>query len=131
MKRNAAGVGRPNDRSGSWRPTIAVGTIDQALLGSVRVKHAQMRSACLSRSLLVVDEVHASDAYMTGLLKNLLKQHLRSGGEALLLSATLGGEARTGLMLDHAVRPAPSEQGPGLPEEDSGGGSLPGCIDLA
>lgn len=84
--------------------TVAVGTIDQALLGAVRVKHAQMRAACLSRSLLVVDEVHASDAYMTCLLQNLLKQQLGSGGEALLLSATLGGEARTSLMLGHAVR---------------------------
>lgn len=79
--------------------TIAVGTIDQALLGAVRTRHAQMRAACLSRSLLVVDEVHASDSYMTTLLTNLLRQHLRAGGHALLLSATLGGEARTDLML--------------------------------
>jgi hypothetical protein len=43
---------------------IAIGTIDQALLGAVVVKHAQMRSFCLSRALLVVDEVHASDGYM-------------------------------------------------------------------
>jgi CRISPR-associated endonuclease/helicase Cas3 len=78
---------------------IAVGTIDQALLGAVRVKHAQMRSMCLARALLVVDEVHASDAYMSGLLANLLDQHLRAGGEALLLSATLGAQARTSLML--------------------------------
>jgi CRISPR-associated endonuclease/helicase Cas3 len=43
---------------------VAIGTIDQALLGAVAVKHAQMRSFCLSRALLVVDEVHASDTYM-------------------------------------------------------------------
>lgn len=80
---------------------IAVGTIDQALLGAVKVKHAQMRSFCLSRSLLVVDEVHASDTYMATILGNLLEQHLRAGGEALLLSATLGAEARTRLLLGH------------------------------
>lgn len=84
--------------------TIAVGTIDQALLGAVRVKHAQMRSFCLARSLLVVDEVHASDAYITRLLGNLLDQHLRAGGEALLLSATLGSVARTELMLGSVVK---------------------------
>jgi CRISPR-associated endonuclease/helicase Cas3 len=78
---------------------IAVGTIDQALLGAVRVRHAHMRSICLTRSLLVVDEVHASDLYMTGLLENLLRQHVRGGGEALLLSATLGAATRTHLML--------------------------------
>lgn len=84
--------------------TVAVGTIDQALLGAVRVKHAQMRAFCLSRSLLVVDEVHASDAYMTRLLGNLLDQHYRAGGEALLLSATLGAAARTELMLGPVMR---------------------------
>ena len=48
----------------------------------------------LARSLLVVDEVHASDPYMTVLLEHLLKAHLNNGGQALLLSATLGSTAR-------------------------------------
>lgn len=78
--------------------TIAVGTIDQALLGAVCVKHAHMRSACLLRHLLVVDEVHSSDIYMESLLTNLLKQHTRAGGHALLLSATLGAAARQRLL---------------------------------
>jgi len=75
--------------------TIAVGTIDQALLGTLKVRHAHMRHAVLSRSLLVVDEVHASDAYMTVLLEKLLQAHFAVGGEAMLLSATLGATART------------------------------------
>ncbi|EGV50073.1 CRISPR-associated helicase/endonuclease Cas3 [endosymbiont of Riftia pachyptila] len=73
---------------------IAVGTIDQALLGALQVRHAHLRHALLSRSLLVVDEVHASDPYMTALLERLLKAHLDCGGHALLLSATLGSSAR-------------------------------------
>ncbi|MCL5669522.1 MAG: CRISPR-associated helicase Cas3' [Gammaproteobacteria bacterium] len=73
---------------------IAVGTIDQALLGALQVRHAHLRHAMLARSLLVVDEVHASDPYMTVLLEHLLKAHLNSGGQALLLSATLGSSAR-------------------------------------
>lgn len=73
---------------------LAVGTIDQALLGALQVRHAHMRHALLSRSLLVVDEVHASDAYMSTLLAHLLKAHLNAGGHALLLSATLGASAR-------------------------------------
>ncbi len=73
---------------------IAVGTVDQALLGALRVRHAHLRHALLARSLLVVDEVHASDAYMTALLEKLLAAHLRCGGHALLLSATLGSSAR-------------------------------------
>lgn len=75
--------------------TVAVGTIDQALLSAVQTKHAQMRSVCLDRSLLVVDEVHASDAYMRRLLRGLLAHHVgQMHGHALLLSATLGATAR-------------------------------------
>ena len=76
---------------------IAVGTIDQALLGVLRTKHAHLRAFALTRSLLIVDEVHASDVYMTALLRRLLAWQLRSGGQALLMSATLGGEVRAEL----------------------------------
>ncbi|CAG0963323.1 partial CRISPR-associated endonuclease/helicase Cas3, partial [Gammaproteobacteria bacterium] len=43
---------------------IVVGTIDQVLLSSLMVGHAHLRASALLRHLLVVDEVHASDAYM-------------------------------------------------------------------
>lgn len=75
--------------------TIAVGTIDQALLGALMARHAHLRHALLARSLLVVDEVHASDAYMGVLLEQLLQAHVDCGGHAMLLSATLGAAART------------------------------------
>lgn len=74
--------------------TVAVGTIDQALLSAVQTAHAHLRSVCLDRSLLVVDEVHASDVYMSRLLEGLLNHHLSVGGRAMLLSATLGARAR-------------------------------------
>lgn len=77
---------------------VAVGTIDQALLGALCVRHAPVRAAALARSLLVVDEVHASDAYMGTLLDGLLKNHVAAGGHALLLSATLGAAARVRLL---------------------------------
>jgi CRISPR-associated endonuclease/helicase Cas3 len=73
--------------------TIAVGTIDQALLSVLQTPHAHLRSACLDRQLLVVDEVHASDPYMRHLLTDLLQHHLRAS-YALLLSATLGAVAQ-------------------------------------
>lgn len=73
---------------------IAVGTVDQAMLSALQVKHAPLRGAALSRSLLVIDEVHASDAYMTEILAELLKGHLGAGGQAMLMSATLGSSAR-------------------------------------
>jgi CRISPR-associated endonuclease/helicase Cas3 len=73
--------------------TIAVGTIDQALLSALQTPHAHLRSICLDRQLLVVDEVHASDPYMRHLLTELLRHHLMSS-HALLLSATLGAVAQ-------------------------------------
>ena len=78
--------------------TVAVGTIDQALLSMVQARHAHLRSVCLDRALLVVDEVHASDRYSRRILEDLLSHHLRCGGRALLLSATLGTEARVSLL---------------------------------
>lgn len=87
--------------------TIAVGTIDQALLGALKVRHAHLRHALLARSLLVVDEVHASDAYMGVLLGQLLQSHVDCGGQALLLSATLGAAARTRYLDAGQPRPHP------------------------
>ena len=74
--------------------TAAVGTVDQALLAGLQVKWAHFRGAALARSLLVVDEAHASDTYMTELLDTVLRGHLALGGHALLMSATLGAVAR-------------------------------------
>lgn len=73
---------------------VVVGTVDQVLLSTLQVSHAHLRATSLLRQFLVVDEVHASDAYMTRLLQSVLSFHLAAGGHALLMSATLGSEAR-------------------------------------
>lgn len=94
---------------------VVVGTIDQALLSVLQVKHALMRSVCLDRHLLVVDEVHASDTYMRELLGALLRRHAAGRGWSLLLSATLGESSRalyfggeTRPLHEAALRPYPS-----------------------
>lgn len=76
---------------------VMVGTIDQLLLGGMQVRHAPLRSAAMLRQLLVVDEVHASDPYMTALLAHVLDQQRAAGGFSLLMSATLGAVARARL----------------------------------
>lgn len=76
---------------------VAIGTIDQALLSCLKVSHAEMRATALSRQLLIIDEVHASDAYMGKLLEFVLDHHLATGGHALLMSATLGSALRSRL----------------------------------
>jgi len=90
---------------------IVIGTIDQVLLSTLMVRHAHLRASALLRHLLVVDEVHASDAYMERILQDVLARHLGAGGHALLLSATLGSEARGRLL-----RPGQRSDGPPLEE---------------
>ena len=85
---------------------IAVGTVDQAMMAALKVRHSHMRAACLARNLLVVDEVHASDPYMRRILKELLDAHLDAGGYALLMSATLGSVARRQWLSAGRVRDA-------------------------
>jgi len=85
---------------------IAVGTVDQVLLSTLQASHAHMRATALLRHFLVVDEVHASDAYMTRLMDRVLDQHLAAGGHALLMSATLGASARVDLTTEDGDVPA-------------------------
>ncbi len=94
---------------------IAVGTVDQAMMGALRVKHAHLRAACLARNLLVVDEAHASDPYMRVILEALLDAHLGAGGYALLMSATLGSAAR----LRWLFRPRRASDTPSLSLDDA------------
>ena len=77
---------------------IGIGTIDQALLSIMRVRHSWLRRAALSTKLLVVDEVHAGDAYMLRLIEELVSAHVEGGGHAMTMSATLGEEAKARLL---------------------------------
>jgi CRISPR-associated endonuclease/helicase Cas3 len=68
---------------------VGVCTVDQVLLSVLPVKHAFVRSFGLGKSVLIVDEVHAYDSYMYGLLAEVLQRQREAGGSAILLSATL------------------------------------------
>lgn len=73
---------------------IAVGTVDQVMMAGLEVKHAHLRGSAMSRALVVIDEVHASDAWMTVIQRKLVGAHVSLGGHAMLMSATLGAVAR-------------------------------------
>ncbi len=68
---------------------IGVCTIDQVLISVLPVRHKFVRGFGVGKSALIVDEVHAYDSYMYGLLGEVLKQQQMAGGSVLLLSATL------------------------------------------
>ncbi|MDS4057549.1 MAG: CRISPR-associated helicase Cas3' [Candidatus Contendobacter sp.] len=73
---------------------VGVGTIDQALLAILPARHQCLRLAGLFGKVLLVDEVHANDAYMHRLLCALLEFHAAAGGGVILLSATLPRKMR-------------------------------------
>ena len=77
---------------------VGVGTVDQALLAVLPVRHATLRQQGLRGKVLVVDEAHAFDPYMREELAALLQFHAAAGGSAILLSATLPRAVRETLV---------------------------------
>ncbi|AXE36382.1 CRISPR-associated helicase Cas3' [Chromobacterium phragmitis] len=75
-----------------------VGSIDQALLAALPVRHQSLRLLGLSRKVLVVDEVHGFDPYVRTLLAGLLRWHAAQGGSAVLLSATVPEQIKRELL---------------------------------
>ena len=73
---------------------MGIGTVDQALLAILPSRHQSLRLLGLIGKVLLVDEVHACDAYMHRLLCRLLSAHAAAGGSAILLSATLPRKQR-------------------------------------
>lgn len=69
---------------------VGVGTVDQALLSVLPVRHQTLRHFGLSSKILIVDEVHEmGEAYIGRELERLLQMHRAVGGSAILLTATL------------------------------------------
>ncbi len=75
-----------------------VGTIDQILLAALETRHFFVRLYGLAHKTVIIDEVHAYDAYMTELLERLLEWLAALRSSVVLLSATLPAEKRLKLM---------------------------------
>jgi CRISPR-associated endonuclease/helicase Cas3 len=83
-----------DDRRKAFLADVGAGTIDQALLAILPVKHQSLRLWGLADRVLIVDEAHAYDAYMTRELEALLEFHAALGGSTIILSATLPKDMR-------------------------------------
>lgn len=81
---------------------FAVGTIDQALLSVLNVKHSFVRSFALAGKVVVLDEVHSYDAYTGTLLDELVKRLRELGCTVIILSATLTAARRKALLGENA-----------------------------
>ena len=78
-----------DDRRRAFLADAGAGTIDQALLAVLPTRHQSVRLLGLACGVLILDEVHAYDAYMQREMETLLEFQAALGGSAVLLSATL------------------------------------------
>jgi len=77
---------------------FGVGTVDQALMAALQTKHVFVRLFGLSHKTIIIDEVHAYDAYMSALLERLLNWLAALKSPVVLLSATLPKKRRDALI---------------------------------
>jgi CRISPR-associated endonuclease/helicase Cas3 len=93
-----------------------VGTVDQALLGVLRVKHHFVRLWGLANRTVVLDEVHAYDTYTSSLIETLIGWLGRMGSSVILMSATLPRSRRERLVRAYGAT-MPGARG-ALPQAD-------------
>lgn len=67
----------------------AVGTVDQVMTAARLVRFESVRMDGLASKVLIIDEIHAYDAYMLAVIKDLLKICEELGVPVIMLSATL------------------------------------------
>lgn len=77
---------------------FAVGTVDQAMLAALHAKHFFVRMFGLTGKVVVIDEVHAYDTFMSTILDALLRWCRAVGSSVILLSATLPRARRQELL---------------------------------
>jgi CRISPR-associated endonuclease/helicase Cas3 len=94
---------------------FGVGTVDQALMAVLSSKHVFVRLFGLGGKVVVIDEVHAYDTYMSVLLARLLAWLGALGCSVVLLSATLPTRRRDELIaafIEGATGTTSNEQAP-------------------
>lgn len=77
---------------------LGVGTVDQAMQAAIQVRHHFVRLFGLASNAVVIDEVHAYDAYMNVIIERLLEWLGATATPVVLLSATLPRERRRDLV---------------------------------
>lgn len=77
---------------------FVVATIDQILFAALQSKHVVLRHLALAGKVVIIDEVHAYDAYMNQYLTQVLSWLSSYGIPVILLSATLPAATRRRLV---------------------------------
>ncbi len=98
-----AAPGKPWFQSGKrgLLAPFAVGTIDQALMAVIRVRHSAVRAFGLAGKVVIIDEIHSYDTY-TGTIVDKLVTLLRDlHCTVIILSATLTQSRRAAFLGAH------------------------------
>ena len=82
--------------------SVVVGTIDQVLFAALKSKHLVLRHLALAGKVVVIDEVHAVDVFMSSYLQRALHWLAAHGVPVVLLSATLADGQRRSLVEAYA-----------------------------
>ena len=79
------------------------GTVDQALLSVLPVKHCGLRLFGLGGKVVILDEIHSYDRYTGTLVEKLVTDVLQLGATVIVLTATLTAEYKRQLLLAAGV----------------------------
>ncbi len=99
-------LGKEGNPGGSWFQAakrgilapFAVGTIDQALMAVMNVKHGFVRTFGLAGKVVILDEVHSYDSYTGTLIDELINALTDLHCTVIILSATLTQQRRSTLL---------------------------------
>lgn len=99
-----------NSKKKAMLAPFGVGTIDQLELATLNVRHSSLRLLGLSGKVIILDEVHAYDTYMTTIVIRLLAWLKALGASVILLSATLPSSRRNDLVNVYSIKNTTSEE---------------------
>lgn len=99
-------LGKEGNPGGSWFQAskrgilapFAVGTIDQALMAVMNVKHGFVRTFGLAGKVVILDEVHSYDSYTGTIIDELVNALRQLHCTVIILSATLTQQRRSVLL---------------------------------